>query len=960
MTTAQILVVEDNAATLKMMRLALEAEGYAVLEAEDGASALRLVSEHSPALVLLDCRLPDMDGFEVARRLRTLAPTLPVVAVTGWAQTDEVLTAGFVEVMVKPVELSRLIEIVERYVGRPAPRSAHAGKTVLIADDDPMQRKLAQLAFRSAGFEVALAEDGEAAFRLAVTRPPDAIVSDVLMPRMDGFAVCKAVRADPLLARVPVVLMSAHYLEQADRDLATRLGACRYVSRTGGFDAVLRAVGEVIDSPAAHRMEASPADLEAEHLRRISHQLERQANISVGLARRVSLQASALSVLQGLSDSLGRQLDPESALEDTLAKCLDAAGMSVGAILLRADDGRLAIRAHVGSGVELDWGKYSELLLHAISLGGLMVPSAEAGQRGADLLAALGAASALIVPIVARDQSLGALLLASNGTDLAGAEGESAVRAARSVASQLGQALALSQMFSKLASAEQRYRALFENARDGIGVSTLDGVVVEVNRGFEKILGRPRSDVVGHRLVEFSPEARRQDVDADVQSSPSHGGGSLAVTIRQPNGTETFAEISRTVVEIGGESFVLSIGRDVTERIRLEDQLRQSQKMDAIGRLAGGIAHDFNNLLSVILSYGEMLLSELKPDEPMRADIEEIRNAGRRAAELTRQLLMFSRQQVVEPKVLDLNDVITGVNKMLQRILGADVDLVSLPAPRLGSVRVDPGSMEQVIMNLVINARDAMPTGGKLTLETANVFLDEEYARDHHGVKPGPHVMLAVTDTGAGMDKATKARIFEPFYTTKGPGQGTGLGLSTVFGIVQQSGGSVWVYSEPGYGTSFKIYLPCVDVAVDTTRPVDTATNLNGTETVLLVEDDDHVRLVARGILRKNGYQVLEARNAGEAFLHSEKHDGVIHLLLTDVVLPQVSGPELARRLATMRPNMRVLCMSGYTDDSIVRHGVLGSKMAYVQKPLTPTGLTARVREVLDATSQTTVEECPA
>jgi CheY-like chemotaxis protein len=317
---------------------------------------------------------------------------------------------------------------------------------------------------------------------------------------------------------------------------------------------------------------------------------------------------------------------------------------------------------------------------------------------------------------------------------------------------------------------------------------------------------------------------------------------------------------------------------------------------------------------------------------------------------------MFSRQQVLAPKVLDLNDLLTSMDKMLQRILGADVDLVSLPTLRLGRVRADPSNIEQVIMNLVVNARDAMPTGGKLTMETANVILDDAYAQAHLGVSPGPHVMLAVTDTGTGIEKATLARIFEPFFTTKESGKGTGLGLSTVFGVVRQSGGSVWVYSEVGKGTTFKVYLPRVDAAVETVGETLPPTTLRGSEAILLVEDDDQVRIVARGILRRAGYHVIDARNAGEALLHSEKHPTTIHLLLSDVVMPQVSGPELAKRLASARPDMKVLCMSGYTDDSIVRHGVLEAHIAYLQKPITPEALSTRVREVLDASSDGSTE----
>ncbi|HYV67174.1 MAG TPA: ATP-binding protein, partial [Myxococcales bacterium] len=359
-------------------------------------------------------------------------------------------------------------------------------------------------------------------------------------------------------------------------------------------------------------------------------------------------------------------------------------------------------------------------------------------------------------------------------------------------------------------------------------------------------------------------------------------------------------------------------------------------------------AHDFNNLLSVVLSYCDLMLDQLGPESAFRVDLEEIRRAGERAATLTRQLLAFSRQQVLLTRVLDLNDVLRGMRRMLERLLGEDVEMELRCAQRLHKIRVDPAQIEQVVMNLVVNARDAMPTGGTITLETQNVVLDEEFASQHLGVKPGPHVMLSVSDTGCGMDEETMARIFEPFFTTKDRGKGTGLGLSTAFGIVKQSAGSIWVDSQPGKGATFKVYLPVTREAPSAPAPRASSHGLDGGETVLLVEDEDQVRALAACILRKFGYRVLEARRPREAIALAEDEPGPIELLLTDVVMPEMAGPILARRLATLRPGLRVLFMSGYTDDAIVRRGILEVGAPFLQKPFVPEALARRVREVLD------------
>ena len=382
-----------------------------------------------------------------------------------------------------------------------------------------------------------------------------------------------------------------------------------------------------------------------------------------------------------------------------------------------------------------------------------------------------------------------------------------------------------------------------------------------------------------------------------------------------------------------------------------EKQLWQSQKMEAVGRLAGGVAHDFNNLLTVIKGYTELMLEDLKPSDPMRVEMEEVQKAADRAAALTRQLLAFSRRQVLAPRVVNLNFLVEDMNKLLRRLLGEDIELCTRLDRGLGSVQADPGQIEQVIMNLAVNARDAMPKGGKLTLETANLELDQAYAREHAIIQPGSYVMLAISDTGCGMDAETLAHVFEPFFTTKEQGKGTGLGLSTVYGIVKQSGGYIWPYSEPKIGTTFKIYLPRVDERAEraAAQAQATASELGGTETILLVEDEEGVRGLTRQLLQRHGYTVLEAEHGQDALLLCERYSGPIHLLLTDVVLAaQMSGRELVERLAPLRREMKVLYMSGYSDEAIVHHGVLAPGTAFLQKPFTTEILMRKLREVLD------------
>jgi nitrogen-specific signal transduction histidine kinase len=388
---------------------------------------------------------------------------------------------------------------------------------------------------------------------------------------------------------------------------------------------------------------------------------------------------------------------------------------------------------------------------------------------------------------------------------------------------------------------------------------------------------------------------------------------------------------------------------DITERKKLEERLRQSQKMESVGRLAGGIAHDFNNLLTVITGYSELMLSQLEERSPLVKEVEEIKRAGERASSLTQQLLAFSRRQVLQPRVIDLNEVVSRVEKMLRRLIGEDVELRTVPGAGLWSVKADPGQIEQVLVNLVVNARDAMPGGGVLTIETGNVFLDEEYSLGHLPARSGHYVMLAVSDTGVGMDERTKSQVFEPFFTTKESGKGTGLGLSTVYGIVKQSGGYIWVYSEPGKGSTFKVYIPRTEEREDDPRKaVPPVEDLRGEKTVLIVEDEESILKLSSAVLGGYGYSVLAAPGGEDGLRIAGKHEGEISLLLTDVVMPGMGGRELYERILQQRPKIKVLYMSGYTDKAIVRRGVLDPGTSFLQKPFSPISLARKVKEVLE------------
>lgn len=801
---------------------------------------------------------------------------------------------------------------------------------ILIIEDSPEDRAFLRrrlLSDPEHSYSITEAESGEQGLSLCQINLPDGILLDFQLPDIDGLEFLVKLRSTVAGLVVPVVMLTGHGTESiAVR--ALRAGAQDYLVKENiTTESLVLALQQAMEYVAIHRqLEQQRHELAQTNiaLRQVRNDLERR------VAERTSEVVTTVTHLQR---EIAERAQTEQALRASEAK-LRLVTAQMPSILWTTDTD-LRVTSVLGAG--LPWlhqtDKLTERLMEWFGIEGTDLSAIDAHRR-----ALRGQADGYEHTVADRVFDVRIEPLRDDQGQIIGCLG-----------------LALDITERKLSEQRLAFQAnMLAQVQDAIIATDMSGCITYWNQGAEQLYRASQTTALGQSLRKMIKYRwlKRTDRQA-AYAALAHGGawyGELIHRRKTGEARHVITSVSVLYDERGAMIGILGVVRDITEHRQLEAQLHQSQKMEAIGRLAGGIAHDFNNLLMVIMSYSELLLDDIDPQHPCRHDVEEILHATRRATALTRQLLAFSRKQVLQPEIINLNTVVIDIDKLLRRLIGEDITLCTILEPELRSVKVDPGQIEQVIMNLAINARDAMPQGGTLTIRTANTDLDWCDLDRHIPIPVGPYVLLEVRDTGVGMDAQTQAHMFEPFFTTKEPGKGTGLGLSTVYGIVNQSHGSIRVESAPGQGTTVMIYLPCTSETVEVHMTYTQSTDLpNGTETILLVEDEPAVRTLIRQVLQARGYTILEASYGPEALYMAEHYQQPIHLLLTDMVMPEMNGRELARQLACIRPTTRVLYMSGYADSYLVPHDLSAPGVAFLQKPVTPDVLIRQVRALLDA-----------
>jgi PAS domain S-box-containing protein len=920
----QILVVDDEVELKNVLVEALLSQGYQTTGLTSGAAALDALRAQSFDVMLTDLMMPGMDGITLVQEGLNIDPYLVGIVMTGQGTIQTAVDAmkvGAFDYVLKPFRLQTLLPLLTRAMNVRHMRleNLHLRETVAIYE-------LAQTITLTLDPQTVVNKLAD-----AVLKQTEADEVSVLLPAGDGtddlyVAAVRGSNRERLLGqRVP--------LDQTISGWVTRQRE------------PLMLEGEIND----------------QRFRALWPHPEITSSISIPLlvANKVvgTLNINALSRLRPFTLA---QMKVLTILAATAAAALESASLytqvrqaeknyrsifenAVEGIFQATPDQRL-LTVNPSMARILGYDSPEEVIADFNATGRQLWANPETGREIAEVLESNGLVEGLAIE--AHRKSGERIWLSLNLRVVKDETGATIYREGT-----IADITEHKRAVQELSESEERYRDLVENAHDIIYSHDLNGNYTSVNRAALEITGYTHEEALNLNLDQtVAPEYLDTAREMLERKLAGEQVTAYEMEILAKDGRRIAIEANTKLVFRDGKPIgVQGIARDVTQRKELEQQLRQSQKMEAIGQLAGGVAHDFNNLLTAINGYSSLALQRANPDDRIRGYLEEIRKAGERAANLTRQLLAFGRKQLLKPVALNLNDVVSDMNKMLRRLIGEDIRFDARFDPALKQVKADAGQIEQVLVNLVVNSRDAMPQGGTLTIETANFEIDPEFASKHLDLLPGNYVMLAVSDTGCGMDEKTQARIFEPFFTTKEKGRGTGLGLSTVYGIVKQSGGNIWVYSEPGQGTVFKVYLPQLQEDAEAPRKSVVETVVpRGSETILLVEDEDVVRGLARQILEQAGYNVLDASGGEEAIRLCRERRGPIDLLLTDVVMPETSGREIARRLTKLRPATRVLYMSGYTDDAIVHHGVLDSDVEFIQKPFTPVALARKVREVLD------------
>ncbi|MFO0945696.1 MAG: response regulator [Planctomycetota bacterium] len=838
--------------------------------------------------------------------------------------------------------------------------------TILVVDDRATNRDFLVTLLRYKNHELLEAEDGLEALELARQRPPDLIFTDVLMPRMDGYEFVRQLRMHAATANTPVVFFTAHYLEREAKYLAETCGVTEILCKPCTPETVLEAVERVLHAPGVPPLATTEEEFDRHHVRILTDKVSQKAD-------ELRVINARFSAMIDLGLQLGSERDPKRLLQSFCNSARGILGARFVILAVTLGDGSIEARTFSSgcetllthpSGSMTMRGRLAEICgsrnILRLDQGSIDVPSLGLPDGVGDIH------SLLAVPVTSLAHNYG---WACFGNKI-GSEpfSEEEARTAGILAAQLGRIYENGKLYAEVQrqvtllerEMEEKVRAQTERDRfflqslNLLCIAGFDGYFHVVNPAWERMLGYSTEELYSRPFVEFAhPEDVNRMREEVARLAEGESTNSFEIRVLCRDGSSRW--ILWNATPFLEEKRFYATGHDITEKkqaeeaLRLtEEQFRQAQKMEAVGRLAGGVAHDFNNLMTVVLGYGDLVLASLHQGDPLRGFVAEIHKAGERATAVTRQLLAFSRKQILSPQVANVNDSLGELEKMLARLIGEDIKLRTILAADLGKVRVDIGQFEQVIVNLAINARDAMPDGGKLTIETKNVIIDHAYARSHLDVKTGPYVMIAVTDNGIGMSPEVRMRIFEPFFTTKPAGKGTGLGLATAYGTVKQSGGHIWVYSEEGTGTTFKIYLPRVFAEVEREEIAPAAEPMPiSSDTILVVEDEPAVRELASHILELSGYTVLQAESAEVALEIVASYQGIIHLLLSDVIMPSMSGKQLSERLKAERPEMRHLFMSGYTDNTIVHHGVLEAGMNFLQKPFTAKSLVETVRKVL-------------